>query len=120
MATNAIADDYYGSLAIDVKTGRTGYSYDYWSEGEAEAAALSECQKSEDSELPQCEVVYTFWNSCAAIAWSEEKEIYETAWSEDDTSNTEIVAINRCNNTAGTSDCELQAHVCTSWDEWYY
>ncbi|CAN7266750.1 DUF4189 domain-containing protein [Rhizobium sp. LjRoot254] len=62
----ASAADYYGAFAFSQKTGASGWSKNYGSQGEAEGAALQVCFQTQGAS--DCKVSYSFVNSCAALA----------------------------------------------------
>jgi len=54
----------YGAIAYAPGDGSYGYSYDYHSENEADRHALANCSDEGNG----CQVVITFWETCAALA----------------------------------------------------
>jgi hypothetical protein len=59
---NADAYNYWGAIAVSFPTGNTGASWDYSSEGAADARALNECG------VADCQVLVRFVNACGAVA----------------------------------------------------
>ncbi|PXX59091.1 uncharacterized protein DUF4189 [Nocardia tenerifensis] len=57
---------YYGSIALEPKTGKTGAAWNYPGWGESDADALAECGRQD------CYVAVRFVNGCGAIAASSD------------------------------------------------
>ena len=56
----ANAQNMYGSLAYNYQTGAWGWAVDYYTQEDANYAAMEQCG--------YCEIVLEFWNTCAAFA----------------------------------------------------
>ena len=59
------ATDYFGSIAISVKTGNIGWAYDTATRADAEATAVQKCNAAD------CESVVWFQNGCGAVAQAD-------------------------------------------------
>ncbi len=103
--TLSLGSTYWGAIAINRRTGDTGYSYDFSTESQATKAALSECEGD-------CEIGVSFYNSCGAIAHSSKTRRYGDGWDDEYSSRAEREALKNC----GQKDCEIVQSVCTSWD----
>ena len=51
------ARTYYGAIALNTRTGATGYAYDYYTKNSAISAARGHCRGN-------CIVPVVFWNTC--------------------------------------------------------
>lgn len=104
---SAYSYNYFGSIAINKKTGHYGYSYDYETQEMAEKAALEECGKN-------CEVAVWFQNSCGTVAYSAKAKDYAWAWG-GILREIEDIALKDC----AYGDCYIITSVCTT-QEFYY
>ncbi len=96
------ARTYYGAIALNTRTGATGYSYDYYTKNSAISAARGHCRGN-------CIVPVVFWNTCAAVSWSPSTQRYGWAYSGNTYSNKTWA-----NRKCGSRDCRVVANVCTS------
>lgn len=109
MSLMTYATDYYGAIAINKETGRTGYSYDYTSRGGAENRALAECGKG-------CKIATWVRNGCAAVAYSPNTKTGGYSWAGTGRlGQVQSGAKQEC----GKSDCVVKASFCTSYEYWY-
>lgn len=64
---NADAYDYWGAMAISVRTGNTAYAIDYSSAAAAATAAVNTCGAAD------CRWVVYFANGCGAVAQASDR-----------------------------------------------
>jgi len=57
----SLARDFWGALAFNKETGRTGYTWNHWGPYGAKRAALRRCGYG-------CRIITTYRNSCIALA----------------------------------------------------
>ncbi|WP_425493790.1 DUF4189 domain-containing protein [Dyella silvatica] len=86
----AVWADRWGAIAVDYKTGQAGTIEGQTSKSKADQTALSDCAKNGS---PNCEVILSFHNQCAAIAWGAGKMGYSGGPTTD---VAEQKAIDRC------------------------
>ncbi len=98
-ATAASASDMYGAIATN-EDGAWGYTYNYPSQAQAEAAALSKCGRSD------CVVRVWFKNACGAVAESGTRLGW--GWGES-RAEAEGQALSGC----GRGDCQVLTWACT-------
>lgn len=96
----------FGALAYDANSGASGYSYDYASQQDANARAVSECAKHGS----RCAVVMRFANECAAYARSANGGAgWGTAWTK---RAAESVAMAYCKKYGPS--CQVVTSACSS------
>ena len=108
---------YYGALAIDDTRGITGGVINKNTSEQAEKGALQDCKKEGGK---KCEIAVTFYDSCAALAWSKQTKVAKRGWAESSLQGAENEALNRCNAASKIKDCKIMINACTSWDYYYY
>lgn len=110
LTTTVFSSTYWGAIAINRRTGHTGWSYDYSTESAAMSEALKGCEGD-------CEIGVSFYNSCAAIAHSAATRRYGDGWNDSSQGAAEKKALATC----GQKDCRILQSVCTSWETtiWY-
>ena len=96
------ARTYYGAIALNPRTGATGYAYDHYTRNRAISAARGYCSGN-------CVVPVVFWNTCAAVSWSPSTQRYGWAYSGNTYSNKTWA-----NRKYGARDCRVVANVCTT------
>jgi len=105
----ALAQNYYGAIAYSQSADSHGYSYDYYSQGEAEARALQECNSYSGGSY-DCVVTIWFRNACGALATTPDGA-YGSAWGVNETV-AERNALETCSQYG--QGCSVTRWVCTS------
>jgi hypothetical protein len=95
----------WGAVAIDINTGAAGTVTGKESKRDAITAAMHDCS-SRGSE--NCEVVTTYYNNCAAVAWGDDG--YNVATDNND-SKAMGSAIEHCSAKHG--NCKVVYHGCS-------
>lgn len=73
--------NYYGAIAVNVKTAAYGWANNYKSKSAAEKAAMANCRKYPSGS--NCQIKMWVRNACAAIAWrtwSDGRFRWGTSW----------------------------------------
>ncbi len=96
----------YGAIAYGRESGAYGYSYDFDDPQSAEKEAMSTCSASGDD----CQVVFDFWNTCAAIAADGDIVAFGLDANQDTAQDQALAA---CEKDGG-SQCEVKAWSCNS------
>ena len=104
----AVAQNYYGAIAYSQSSDAHGYSYDYYSQGEAEARALQECYNYSGSY--DCVVTIWFRNACGALATTP-NGAYGSAWGVNQ-AVAERNALETCSQYG--QGCRVTRWVCTT------
>ncbi|MEZ5873108.1 MAG: DUF4189 domain-containing protein [Nitratireductor sp.] len=104
--TSMARADYFGAIAYSPNSGAHGYSYDYGSQGEAEAYAMNECRKY----AGDCRVAIWFRNACGALAIGNNGG-WGSGWGNNQR-RAELEAINTCQQY--TSNCRIKRWACTT------
>jgi len=102
-----LAADYYGAIAYSPRTGSYGYSYDHYTQREAENAAHKACENYARS--GDCEALVWFKNACGALAVGDSG--YGSGWGTD-RYTAESYAINSCSKYSG--NCKVIHWNCTT------
>ncbi len=104
------AANYFGAIAVEPKTGASGYAYNYATKAGAKNAALSEC-KSVANKPWNCQVFVWVKNGCAAVAYKNYANGSRSySWG---IGYTKRQAKNRAKNELGTG-ARVLTWVCTS------
>lgn len=93
---------FHGAIAIHVPTGSVGYSFNLRNARDARNVALNQCSH------PECVVVASARNSCAAVATEAGR-----VWSAQGTTRNEAETKLR-NKCVSTGTCNVAAWTCTS------
>lgn len=96
----------YGAIAYDAETGAVGWSYDFDDAPAAERKALAGCGEHGGN----CKVVYDFWNSCAALAATDDGRY--SVGRADTQDDAKVDAMAACEQN-GSGTCAIQAWSCT-------
>jgi Domain of unknown function (DUF4189) len=102
----AHARDYYGAIAYSPSTGAYGFSYDHYSQAEAENRAMAECR----ARAGDCQLPLWFRNACGALAVGSGGG-WGTGWGTDQ-GLAESYAIQTCSRN--TNSCQIIRWVCTT------
>jgi len=105
-ASAMAANDLYGSISYNYKTGRHGWALDYPSQSAASNRALKECG-------PGCVTVLEFQNTCAALALSP-KGAYGWAGNEQMLEKVSKRALAFCQKHARGEVCRIIEAACTT------
>jgi len=96
---------HYGAIAIDPKSGASGSAYNTTSAAEAKQQAMSFCARYGND----CEVVISFFNTCAAVAAAVGNETYTVA-----TNDKRGIAENKARNACiqKNGNCRSETSIC--------
>ena len=98
------AAGYEGAIAFSQRTGANGWAKNFDSKRAASSAALRNCRAND------CKIVYTFTNSCAALAVGDGGG-YGVNWDVRQR-RAERKAIRACKDY-GNSGCQVSVSVCS-------
>ncbi|MEX0842159.1 MAG: DUF4189 domain-containing protein [Xanthobacteraceae bacterium] len=99
----------YGSIAYSPTDGRSGYSYNYRSEGEAVQVAMGYCRQDGGK---ACRTVVWVSNGCGAVAIAGSNRNFVAANGKYQP-EAESTALSLCQQSYGRS-CTIKVWVCTS------
>ena len=114
IASNAFARDYWGSIVVDLQTGKTGAGIDYLDEKSAKSAAMSSCRKKGGKNCVF--VLPSYYNSCGAAAWAPTKKEARGAWNDNDLNKAKKDALLRCLQLDKDPNCKIVEAFCTHWE----
>jgi hypothetical protein len=97
----------FGAIALDQRSGSHGYSFDWRSRKDAEAAAMRECRAQTNGQN-DCSVVLWFTGACGALAQAGSN--WGTAWA---SSSRAAAASARSTCEGNGKACEVSRTVCS-------
>ncbi len=94
----------YGAIAFGQGNGAEGISWGKATQAQANSAALAACAPHGDN----CQIVYRFWNTCAALGVAKGAMNYSTATASSQR-QAETLALRSCQRNWGTCLVDLSA-----------